>query len=73
MLIIIQGFFLAISSLLLGRLGATSVSIISGFLTTVWRVGFAPFSLIFAVLYGLLIDSFFYKIEEKLSVIQYYS
>ncbi len=29
------------------------------------RVGFAPFSLIFAVLYGLLVDGFFYVFKVR--------
>jgi hypothetical protein len=66
MFIFVQGFLLATSSLLLGRLGATYVALIGGLLTTVWRVGFAPFSLIFAVLYGLLTDSFIYFFKVRL-------
>ena len=65
MLIIIQALLLAISSLLLGRMGATYVATIGGLLTTVWKVGFAPFSLIFAVLYGLLVDGFFYVFKVR--------
>jgi len=65
MLVIIQALLLAISSLLLGRIGATYVAIIGGLLATVLRVGFAPFSLIFAVLYGLLVDGFFYVFKVR--------
>jgi len=65
MLVIIQALLLAISSLLLGRIGATYVAIIGGLLATVLRVGFVPFSLIFAVLYGLLVDGFFYMFKVR--------
>ena len=65
MLVIIQALLLALGSLLLGRMGATYIATIGGLLTTVWRVGFAPFSLIFAVLYGLLVDSFFYVFKVR--------
>ncbi len=65
MLVIIQALLLAISSLLLGRIGATYVAIIGGLLATVLRVGFVPFSLIFAVLYGLLVDGLFYLFKVR--------
>lgn len=66
MLVIIQALLLALSSLLLGRIGATYVAIIGGLLATVLRVGFVPFSMIFAVLYGLLVDGFFYVFKVRL-------
>lgn len=65
MFVIIQALLLALGSLLLGRMGATYVATIGGLLTTVWRVVFAPFSLIFAVVYGLLVDGFFYMFKVR--------
>ena len=65
MLVIIQALLFGLGSLLLGRMGATYVAVIGGLLTTVWRIGFAPFSLIFAVVYGLLVDGFFYVFKVR--------
>ncbi len=56
MFVIVQALLLALSYLLMGRGGATYVATISGLLTTIWRFSFFPFSLIFAVVYGLLVD-----------------
>ena len=38
---------------------------VGGLLTTLWRAGFAPFSLIFAITYGLLVDSFFHLLKVR--------
>ncbi|MCK4953635.1 hypothetical protein KAS14_07615 [Candidatus Bathyarchaeota archaeon] len=65
MLVITQALLLALGSLLIGRMGATYVATIGGLLTTVWRVSFAPFSLIFAVVYGLLVDGFVYVFKVR--------
>lgn len=64
-LIIVQALLLSLSSLMLGRMGATYVATIGGLLTQIWRPGFFPFSLIFAVLYGLMIDGLFYALKVK--------
>src|SRR5579875_1122930 len=50
-LIIIPSFFFALGYIVLGRGGATYVSLVDGLLTT-------PFSLIFALILGILIDLF---------------
>lgn len=63
--IIIQALLLTLSSLQL-RMGATHVAIISGLLTTVWRPVFAPFSLIFAIMYGILIDVFLHLFKVRM-------
>ncbi len=65
MLVVIQALLLALGALLLGRMGATYAAAIGGLLTTVWRVGFVPFSLIFAIVYGVLIDGFFYVFRVR--------
>lgn len=65
MFVITQALLLALGSLLLGKMGATYVATVGGLLTTVWRVAFAPFSLIFAVVYGVLIDVFFYVFKVR--------
>ncbi|MCW3984888.1 MAG: ECF transporter S component [Candidatus Bathyarchaeota archaeon] len=59
MLIGIHALMLALGTLLLKKQGATFVSLIGGVLTALWNVAFAPFTLFFALLYGLLVDAFF--------------
>lgn len=65
MLVIVQALLLSLSSLMLGKTGATYVATIGGLLTQIWRPSFFPFSLLFAVLYGLVIDGFFYLFKVK--------
>jgi hypothetical protein len=60
MVIGVHALLLALGALLLKRMGATYVAIIGGFLTAFWRLSTAPFTLIFALLYGLLVDFFFF-------------
>lgn len=67
MFVVIQALLLALGSLLLGGVGATYVASIGGLLTTIWRPAFAPFSLIFAIVYGLLVDSFFHLFKIRAS------
>ncbi len=59
MFIGIQALLLALGALLLKKMGATYVAIIGGFLTSLWRISFAPFTFVFALLYGLFVDIFF--------------
>jgi hypothetical protein len=56
-LVVFQALFLALGALLIGVMGATYVSLVGGILTAFWRASMAPFTLTFAVMYGLLIDS----------------
>lgn len=58
MLVVIQALFLGLGAITLSPFGATIVSTIAGLLTSAWRAPFAPFSLGFAILYGLLVDAF---------------
>lgn len=60
MLIGIQSLSFALASLLFAKGGATFASLITGLLLSALRISFFPFSLIFSVFYGLLIDGFFY-------------
>ncbi len=53
-----QALFLALGSLLMGLPGATFVAFIGGILTAFWRAPMAPFTLFFAMVYGLLVDGF---------------
>ena len=58
MLVVFQALFLGLGSILIWPLGATIVSVISGLLTSAWRAPFAPFTLGFSILYGILMDAF---------------
>jgi len=60
MFIFVHALLLALGALLLRRMGATFVSVIGGVLTAFWRIPLAPFSFVFALLYGLLVDGFFF-------------
>jgi len=60
MFMFIHALLLALGALLLRRMGATYVSVIGGVLTALWRIALAPFTFVFALLYGLLVDGFFY-------------
>ena len=60
MLIVVQALLLALSALLLGKMGATYVASIGGVLTASWNLALAPFTLVFAILFGLLVDGFFF-------------
>lgn len=60
MVIGIQTLSFALASLLIAKIGATFASLITGLLLSILRVSFFPFSLIFSVFYGVLIDGFFY-------------
>lgn len=60
MFVVIQALLLALGALLLKRMGATYVAAIGGCLTALWRISFAHFTFIFALLYGLFVDIFFF-------------
>jgi len=60
MFIVAHALLLGLGALLLKRLGATYVALIGGALTALWRTTFAPFTFIFALLYGLFVDCFFF-------------
>ncbi len=55
-LIVFQSLFLALSYLVVGRGGATYVGIVSGLLITAVKLGFFPVDLIFATMFGVLVD-----------------
>lgn len=60
MIVVVQALLLALSSLLLGRFGATYSGLIGGVLTALWNLALAPFSFVFALLFGLLVDGLFF-------------
>lgn len=55
-LIVVQSLLLALSYLVVGRGGATYVGLVSGMLITVVKLGFFPVDLVFATLFGVLVD-----------------
>jgi uncharacterized membrane protein len=64
-LIVFQALFLGLGSITLAPFGATLVATIGGLLTSVWRAPFAPFTLGFAALYGILVDIFLMLFKAK--------
>ena len=65
MFVLVQALTFALASLLTRGWGATYTSVVNGVLLSVLRIGFFPFSIIFSVIYGLLIDSLFRVFEIK--------
>ncbi|MEM0079214.1 MAG: hypothetical protein QW118_03175 [Nitrososphaerota archaeon] len=55
-LIFIQALCYALANLLIGRFGGTITGMVSGLMIQFWRPAFIPFTFLFAVFYGLLID-----------------
>ena len=55
-LIIVEAPILGLSFLLLGRGGATYTEVVNGLLQSGVKASFFPFSLVIAVLYGVLVD-----------------
>lgn len=55
-LIVLQSLLLALSYLVVGRGGASYVGFVSGALITVVKLGFFPVDLLFATLFGVLVD-----------------
>jgi hypothetical protein len=65
MLVVVQALFLGLGAVALSPFGATVVSGIAGLLMSAWRAPFAPLTLGFAVLYGLLVDAFVVLLKVK--------
>jgi hypothetical protein len=66
MLIVVQATLLGLSSLLVKRLGATYAGTVAGLLMSVWRAAYVPFSLLFAIAYGLLVDASFHLLRVRM-------
>lgn len=60
MIIVVHALLLAVGALLLRKMGATYVALIGGVLSAMWNLALAPFTFLFAVLYGLFVDCFFF-------------
>ena len=67
MFLVLQAMMLALGTLYISRFGGTSVALIGGLLTTLWRPSFAPFSLIIAVMYGMLMDILIFGLRVKIA------
>ena len=58
LLIVVQAVILALATFFLGKAGATYVGLVGGFLSTLSRPAFGPFTFIFTFLFGVLVDIF---------------
>jgi hypothetical protein len=56
--VIVQALLLPLGYLVMGKLGATYVAVVGGLLSAVIRPALSPFTLLFALLYGLFTDGF---------------
>jgi hypothetical protein len=65
MLIVFQALTFALGSLITSKGGATYVSLINGALLTVQRIEFFPLSIVFSLLYGVMIDFSFYAFKVR--------
>jgi len=65
MLIAVDAVLLALSALFIKKVGATYAGAVGGALTGLLRPSLLPFSLIYAFLYGLMVDAFlfFFKVD----------
>jgi len=57
-MIVFQAIFYTLANLMIGRFGGTITGVVSGLLTQFWRPVFIPFTFLFAVAYGFMIDYF---------------
>jgi len=65
MLIAVDAVLLALSALFIKKVGATYAGAVGGALTGLWRPSLLPFSLIYAFLYGIMVDAslFLFKVN----------
>ena len=70
MVIGIQALCFSLAALLVAKGGAVYASLVTGLLLSGLRAGFFPFSLLFSLFYGLIIESLFYffKVRKGKSV-----
>ncbi len=64
-MIVFQGILFALANFTVGRIGGTLIGVISGLFTQFWRPVFIPFTFIFAVFYGFMIDCFISILKVK--------
>ena len=65
--IVFQALTFALGSLIIERGGATYVSLINGILLTILRIEFFPFSFIFSLFYGFMVDCSFYIFKVRVN------
>jgi hypothetical protein len=65
LLIMVDAVLLALSALFIKKLGATYAAAIGGVLLALWRPTLLPYSLIFTLLYGVIVDAFFFVFKVK--------
>ena len=58
LLIVVQAVILALSTFFLGKVGATYVGLVGGFLSALARPAFGPLTFLFTSLFGLMVDGF---------------
>jgi hypothetical protein len=58
LLLPVEALLLGLGFILLGRGGATYTELVNGLLASLFKVSFFPFSLLLALLYGVLVDAF---------------
>jgi hypothetical protein len=58
LLLPVEALLLGLAFILLGRGGATYTELVNGLLASAFKVSFFPFSLLLALLYGVLVDGF---------------
>ena len=68
LLIMVDAVLLALSALFIKKLGATYAAGIGGVLLALWRPTLLPYSLIFTLLYGVIVDFFFFVFKVKAAV-----
>jgi hypothetical protein len=60
LLIAVDAVLLSLSALFVKKIGATYVAAVGGALVGLWRPSFVPFSLLFLLVYGCLVDFFLF-------------
>jgi hypothetical protein len=65
LMIAVQAILLALSALFIGKAGAMYVGAVGGLLTALWWLSLGPFTFIFAFLFGVYVDVFFFVFKIK--------
>jgi hypothetical protein len=65
LLIVVDAVLLALSALFIKKVGATYVGAVGGVLTGLWRPSLLPFSVIYAFIYGVMVDVFLFLFKVK--------
>ncbi len=58
LLIVVQAVILALATFFVGKAGATYVGLVGGILSALARSSFGPFTFVFTLLFGVLVDVF---------------